>query len=268
MASTDFDPFTQLVTFLAPDAKTPIQVPITSIDAFNDESISVSINYSFQIGACFIMLLIVLIMTPLNKLTRPSAVLHITALFLCIIRTAILQAFFLSPFNHFYQFWAQDYSSIPGHFFANSVAGNVFSLFLVVAIELALMHQAWTMIRLWPALAKFAVAIVSALMALLAIGWRFAFTVVQVKSDLELTPDRSMGWLVHATLILDVLTVCWFCALFNVKLVMHLIANRGILHSSSTLSPMEILVMTNGVLMVVPGKFNLSYIVNYPSSKF
>ncbi|EFY91582.1 pheromone receptor [Metarhizium acridum CQMa 102] len=253
-ADMAFNPLLQPVTFLSASQR-PISIPIPSIDAFNDETISVTINYAFQLGSCATLLVMVLIMTPPSKLRRLSSVLHLAGLAACIVRMALLLAFFVSPLNHFYQFWAGDYASVPRRFLANSVAGNVLSLLLFVILQAALMHQAWTMVSLWPAAVKLCLGALSAVISLMAAGWRLAFTVVQSKSDLELVPALDLAWVVQAALILNALSICWYCALFNLKLVLHLAVNRGILRSSQTLSPMEVLVITNGVLMIIPVVF-------------
>ncbi|KHN95175.1 pheromone receptor [Metarhizium album ARSEF 1941] len=254
-ANTAFNPLLQPVSFLSASQR-PVTVPIPSIDAFNDETVSVAINYAFQLGACATLLVVVLLMTPPSKLRRASSALHVAGLVACIVRTGFLVAFFLSPLNHFYQFWAGDYSSVPRRFLYNSVAGTVFSLLLFVLLQAALMHQAWTMVSLWPAAVRSCLAVASAAVSLTAVGWRLAFAVVQTRSALDLVPARDRAWVVHAALILNALSICWYCALFNVKLVLHLAANRGILRSSPrSLSPMEVLVVTNGVLMVIPVVF-------------
>ncbi|QUC20506.1 uncharacterized protein UV8b_04747 [Ustilaginoidea virens] len=233
----------------------PVAIPISSIDAFNDESISVCINYAFQTGACLLLLLVVLIMTPPSKLLRSSTLLHLAGLAVCIVRMCLLMAFFLSPFNHFYQFWTGDYSAVPRRHLYASVAGNVVSLVLVVVVEAGLMHQAWTMVSLWPDRVRYSLAAVSASISLLVVAARFAFAVIQSRANLSLAPARNLAWVVHAALVLNALAICWYCALFNVRLVMHLLVNRRILNRRRKVAPMEVLVMTNGVLMLVPVVF-------------
>ncbi|KAG5979074.1 hypothetical protein E4U55_005599 [Claviceps digitariae] len=256
----------QTITLLTPQG--PISIPITSIDAFNDESISISLNYGFQLGACFLLLLITLLFTPPGKLLRPSSLLHLAGLTVCIIRTALLQAFFLSPLNHLYPFWSGDYSSVPRLYVHNSIAGTCFSLLLLMVLEAALMHQAWTMVSLWSSPIKVPLVALSALISLFTVGWRFAFAVVQSKAAMGIVTTRSLGWVGKAALVLNCLSICWFCALFNVKLVLHLLTNRGILRSASSsrsLTPMEVLVMTNGVLMVVPVIFAALEWAHFPN---
>ncbi|KAG6120856.1 hypothetical protein E4U13_005760 [Claviceps humidiphila] len=250
----DSTPFLdQSITLLSPNG--PIVIPIPSIDAFNDESISVTLNYGFQLGACFLLLLVTLLVTKPHKILRPSSLLHLAGLSACLIRTAINQAFFHSPLNHFYPFWSGDYTSVPLSYMRTSVAGTCASLLLVMILEAALMHQAWTMVSLWPPSVKIPLVTLSALVSLLTVGWRFAFTVIQSNAVMGLAPARNLAWVVNGALVLNCLSICWYCALFNVKLALHLFVNRGILRSASVrkaLTPMEILVMTNGVLMIVP----------------
>lgn len=249
-----FDPYAQNVTFLAADGETEIQVPVKTIDIFNIEAVSISISYGAQIGAALVMLLVVLIATPRPKFRRPSNILHVLGLVVCIIRMALLCAFFPSPFNEFYNFYSGDYSSVSRHHYNVSVAGNTSSLILVIIIEAALINQAWTMVKLWPALAKYALTCASFVVTLVTIGFRTAFTVIQSEAVFSLIPAMSLRWLAKWTFIINAISICWFCALFNVKLIVHLVAHRSVLPSYRALTPMEVLVMTNGILMVVPGK--------------
>ncbi|KAI6782694.1 uncharacterized protein J7T54_000837 [Emericellopsis cladophorae] len=247
-----FDPYTQSVCFFESDGQTEIHVPIPLIDAFNEESVSVSINYGTQLGACVIMLLVLLLMTPTDRIRRPSTVLYIVALVACTIRMALLCSFFPSPFNEFYNYWAGNYSSVGQHHFNVSVAGNCFSALLVIVIEAALMNQAWTMVRLWPKAAKYCLAILSAVITLFTIVWRLIYTVVLTQAVFAAESARPFRWVVQWAIITNAVSICWFCALFNMKLILHLISHRSILPSARSLAPMDVLVMTNGLLMIIP----------------
>ncbi|KAH7313792.1 fungal pheromone mating factor STE2 GPCR-domain-containing protein [Stachybotrys elegans] len=252
MATPPFDPNVQNVTFLAADGLTPIAIPLAAVDAINHESFSVCINYGVQLGACVAVLVFVLLVTPAAKLRRPSSLLHVLGLLICTIRMALLAAFFPSPFNDFYAFWAGDYSAVPARDFAISIAGNVFSMLLLIVVEAALMHQAWTMVSLWPSAVRLALCFLSVTITLITVGFRFASTIIQSRAVLSLEPPQEYLWLIQWMAITNAISICWFCALFNAKLVLHLVTNRRILPSYKTLSPMEILVMTNGILMIVP----------------
>lgn len=248
-----FNPHTQNISFLAADGQTKIEIPLDIVDLVSFESLSVCISYGTQIGACLIMLLSVLIMTPSPKLGRPSNLLHIAGLSICIVRMTLLAVYYVSSFNEFYNYWADDHASVGLRDYQVSIASCVFSLLLTVVIEAALMNQAWTMVHLWPGVAKYSLSGLSVAIALLSVGWKVAATVVQAQTILALSSPVTYWWIIQWALITNAVSICWFCALFNAKLIIHLATNRGILPSYKALTPMEILVMTNGILMIVPG---------------
>ncbi|KAK4081124.1 uncharacterized protein Triagg1_2656 [Trichoderma aggressivum f. europaeum] len=248
----DFNPYTQNITILGPPGFPPIPIPISQIDAFNDETASILINYGAQLGASLTMLLVVLLVTPSQKFLRASNLLHVLALIVCAVRTVFLAFYFLSPFSHFYQVWAGDYSQIPAWNYRTSVAGTVLSMLLAVIAEAALMYQAWTMVSLFTNKAKYIITFLSLLVTLITTSFRVAATVIQCESILNLVSTRRYGWLVKTMLIWNTCSIAWFCALFNSKLVHHLITNRGVLPSRRAMTPMEVLIMANGILMFVP----------------
>jgi pheromone alpha factor receptor len=262
-----FDPHTQNVTFFLADGETSVQVPIPQIDGNVVYTASVCINYGTQMGAALAMLLVTLIMTPFAKLRRPSGILQLLVLSLCVIRMALLSAYFPSGFNEFYNILSGDFSTVPRSDFHTSVIANTFSLLLVFAVELALMHQAWAMVALWPDVARYTLSALSLLITLLTVGWRLAATTIQSKAVLSLTSTQDTLWVAQWAVITNAISICWFCALFNAKLVAHLITNHGVLPSRKSLSPMEVLVMTNGVLMIIPGMWPISRAYSFLLSK-
>ncbi|PNP60049.1 hypothetical protein THARTR1_00073 [Trichoderma harzianum] len=252
----DFNPYTQNITIIGPPGYPPMPVPIAQIDAFNDETASIVLNYGAQLGASLAMLLVILLTTPSQKFLRASNLLHVLALIVCAVRTVFLAFYFLSPFAHFYQVWSGDYSQIPAWNFRTSIAGTVLSMLLAIIAEGALMYQAWTMVSLFASRAKYALSFLSLLVTLITTGFRVASTVIQCESILNLQSSRKYGWLLKTTLIWNTCSIAWFCALFNSKLVCHLISNRGVLPSRRAMTPMEVLIMANGILMFVPGKLS------------
>ncbi|EGX90334.1 mating-type alpha-pheromone receptor PreB [Cordyceps militaris CM01] len=250
-----FDRFAGNVTFFLADHVTTASVPIPVLNAYYDESLCVTLNYGAQLGACLVMLLVVLALTPVAKLGRLSAVLHVVGLALCVVRSGLLFAYFVSPFSHFYQVWANDFSQIPARYWDASLAANTLSLPLVVIMQAALMNQAWTMVAFWPRVARYVACALSAVIVLLTVGTRLAFTIVQNHAIVTAIPPEYFFWGIHWTVIMGAISIFWFCAVFNVKLVSHLIQNRGILPSTSLINPMEVLIMTNGTLMVIPSIF-------------
>ncbi|EQK99119.1 tumor mating-type alpha-pheromone receptor [Ophiocordyceps sinensis CO18] len=252
---TAFDPFDQLVTFYGPDGSTVLGVPMAAVDAFNHENVATSLNYGAQLGAALVVAFAVLALTPAAKLRRPSSLLHLAGLAMCLARVGSLAVPALSPAGYFYVLWAGDYSTVPQTYFNGLVVGNLVGFLFVVVVGAALVHQAWAMVTLWPDAARYGLAASSLVITLTAVGFRFALTVMSCKAALDLSYPNEFFWLMQATLVTNAASIFWFCALFNSKLLLHLIANRGMLPSTRTLSAMEVLVMTNGVLMIAPVVF-------------
>ncbi|KAM0255063.1 hypothetical protein ACHAQJ_006142 [Trichoderma viride] len=251
-----FDPYSQNITLLIPSSSSSspmsIPIPIPLIDSFNDETVSIVINYGAQLGASITMLLVILFTTPSSKFFRAANLLHILSLLICIVRTVLLEFYFLSPFSHFYQVWSGDYSQVPAWNYRTSIAGTIFSTLFSTVTDAALMNQAWTMVSLWPNKTKYTLSFLSMLITLIAIAFRLAYTIIQCENIYDLTAPTRFAWLIRTTLIWNICSICWFCALFNSKLIIHLITNRGVLPSRRAMSPMEVLIMANGILMIVP----------------
>lgn len=266
MSKEVFDPFTQNVTFFAPDGTTEISIPVAAIDQVRRMMVNTTINYATQLGACLIMLVVLLVMVPKEKFRRPFMILQITSLVISCCRMLLLSIFHSSQFLDFYVFWGDDHSRIPRSAYAPSVAGNTMSLCLVISVETMLMSQAWTMVRLWPNVWKYIIAGVSLIVSIMAISVRLAYTIIQNNAVLKLEPAFHMFWLIKWTVIMNVASISWWCAIFNIKLVWHLISNRGILPSYKTFTPMEVLIMTNGILMIIPGLYPNNF--TNPSKNF
>ncbi|KAF4450643.1 pheromone alpha factor receptor [Fusarium austroafricanum] len=247
----DFDPLTQNVTFLAPDGNTTINIPLPAIDLVRRKIVSLTISYAAQLGASLIMLAVLLAMVPWSKYRRPFNALQLLCLVVCAIRMILLCLFNRSQFMDFYPFWADDYRHIPRSAYAASVAGNTMSLVLVILIELMLMSQAWTMVKLWPNAWKYTIASLSVIISLMTIAVRLVYTIANNQAILNLSTLWDMVWLMKWMVGMNVASIASWCAIFNIKLVWHLISNHGILPYKA-LTPMEVLIMTNGVLMLIP----------------
>lgn len=251
----DFDPYTQNATIIALDGVTDIAIPIPQIDAFNESNMANTANYGAQLGGTIVMLLVVLFMTPYAKLKRLLTILHISGLVISIIRMSLLYTNMHSQATHFYEYWSQDYRHIPASDIQISVAATTFSMIQVAVAEAALMSQAWTMVAFWPPSVKYTVSITSAIITLLTLGSRFTLVVVQNRALVTLIPPAYFAWGFSWAIITNAASIFWFCAIFNSKLLFHMISNRGILPNRSIVTPMEVLIMANGVLMLIPCKF-------------
>jgi pheromone alpha factor receptor len=110
------------------------------------------------------------------------------------------------------------------------------------------------MVQLWRLLYKAVALVISAALVITTIGLAIACTVQQYRWILYADPAIQDHTLRHVWLIFTTTCISWFCFLFISRLVVHMWTSRSILSSLRGLTAMDVLVMTNGVLMLVPGK--------------
>lgn len=251
--SGPFDPLNQVFFILGPDGETQIPVTPTRITALYRDAASLSILYGSQIGASFMMLAIVLLMTPRARFKRLPTIISIAALALNLIRMVLLAVYFTTPWLNIYSVVSGDLRFIPRYAYNVSATATVLSIPVTVLIEAALFVQAWSMLQLWRPLYKFPATAISLALALITIGFNFAVTIIQTRAILFLLDPTPTIWVRQAYLGLITASICWFCFLFNVRLVIHMWQNRSVLPSLKGLKAIDVLVITNGILMFVPG---------------
>ncbi|KAK0615291.1 fungal pheromone mating factor STE2 GPCR-domain-containing protein [Bombardia bombarda] len=247
---TAFSPLTQPITILAQDGITPVSIKADEVAAIYRSATSSSINYGSQIGATFLMLLVLLAMTARYRFLKAPAMISVLSLTINLVRVVLLSLFYPSHFMEFYTLVSGDTTFVPPSDYRISVTASLLSIPITILIELALVVQAWSMLRLWPTLWKAIVCGISAVIISLTVGFSFANSIMQVQWILynTMTPD----WPKIIYLALVTASVSWFCFLFMIRLVMHMWSHRSILPSLNGLNAMDVLVITNGILMIVP----------------
>lgn len=241
----------------ANDMKAPISLSL--VDQNNRVMIVQTIGYGVEIGASIIMLAIILVMTPKTKFWRFSTYLNIASLCNNIIRLILLVIYFESTWVGFYTLYSGDYRFVTETDFNNSIASTVMGIPQNIMIMLALSLQAAAMVRFWPQAYKWCIVFVSVVLVLLEIGFMGASQAYQIITMYMSQEDSyeliiSTAWVRYSYLGLEVSCICWFCFLFIAKLATHLWKNRSFLPTTKGLGAMDALVMTNGVLMLIPGK--------------
>ena len=232
-----------------------VTVSVPYIDKVYSTAMATSINYASQIGACFVMLLVMLTMTSKSRFSRASTVINIVALVIGTVRCTLLSYFFTSSYLEFYRISSGDYSTINTGDTRASNAATFFVLPQLVLIEAALFIQAYSMIKLWPPLWKHVTLAISVLIVLFTSAFKTASVVLRIERTLSLSVGIASKWVYEADLAFTATTIFWFCFVFIVRIVLHMWEYRSVLPPMNAVSAMEVLVMTNGVLMLVPVVF-------------
>ncbi|KAF9882416.1 hypothetical protein CkaCkLH20_00452 [Colletotrichum karsti] len=249
----EIDPYRQAFELVTGDGR-HLQIDVEIVNIVYQENIGICINYGSQIGASFMMLLTIIAMTPSIKLIKVSLWIHILTLIASTIRMTLLAAYFTSNWNNFYSTWTGDYSRITAGDFHRSVATETISLILLILVQISLGIQAWALVNLLPGCWKWFFTGLSFFISTAAVAWRMAFTAIQIEAILLITLPNP-DWIRYQSTIIGAVSIFYYCALFNIKLLIHLVKNRGILPTRQGLSAMEVLVITNGLLMMIPAVF-------------
>lgn len=206
------------------------------------------------------MLCVVLAMTPRVRFRRLPTLISIAALSLNLVRMVLLAVYFTTTWMDLYVLVSQDPRFVSRADVHTSVAATALSVPVTMLILAALCVQAWSMLRLWLVLWKLPACLVSAGLVVVTVTFSIMTTIIQANVVLYpgVQPDIPV-WVRMAYLSCITASICWFCFLFNIRLVMHMWTNRSILPSLKGLKAMDVLVITNGILMFVPGKSRLSF---------
>lgn len=232
-------------------------VPLSVIDATNAYIVCGSIAYGVEVGASIVMLGVILSMTPRKKFWRFINFVNIAALCNNIIRVALLATYYQSSWVTTYTLYSGDLTYVTRADVANTITATVLAIPQNIMIMTALITQAWAMVKLWPKMFKCIIILLSLVLVVLQLGFMAATQAYQITYELPWKSAEIMlshMWVRYGFLALNVISICWFCFLFNFKLAVHLWRHRGLLAQKKGLSAMDALVVTNGTLMLIPGK--------------
>jgi pheromone alpha factor receptor len=250
--NSTFDPYTQNITILMADGVTPLQVSIADIDESALYNVQVSINVAAQFGASLIMLIVVLLLTKSAKRKSPLFMVNVLSLALSTIRALLAALYFTSAWTELYAEFSGDYSAIPRSAYTNSIAAIVMSLLLLCTIEISLIIQTKVVCTTLKDSYKFAVLAVSVLIALLAVAFRFAFTVENAITILDAESSIDTVWLYSASLITETISIWYFSAIFVAKLGYTLFQRRKL--GLRQWGPMQIVCIMGGCTLIIPCK--------------
>jgi pheromone alpha factor receptor len=246
-----FNPYEQNITFVASDS-TPFNVSISDIDSYVQGGIITSIEYGSQIGASIVTLAILLLLTRAEK--RRSAIfwLNASALLLNIARLVCGVLFFTSGFFEAYQFFSGDFSNIRVSDYATSVLAGVWLAFLEICIECSLVLQTMVICSNMRDLHKRLMFALSFLVAIIPIGFRMA---QMVENSIFIVAGENFGpfiWLQSANTILITISICFFSAVFVIKLG-YTIRRRNQL-GIRQFGPMQAIFIMSCQTMIIPGE--------------
>ena len=258
MSSTaPFDPFGQSFTLLLSDS-TPFNLSIPDLDDFVLYNVQICINYGAQLGGSLVLLIVLLLLTKPDKRLSPIFIINSISLILNVIRNVLQCLYFTGPFSKVYAYFGQDYSRVPRSAYAISVTATMLTFLLLACVEASLILQVRVVCVTLPRVQRRVMFMLSNLIALIAIGFRFALSVENVHYIVSLLYLSNLKWLESASNITTTISICWFSSVFVSKLAFALNERRKL--GLSRFGPMQIIFIMGCQTLIVPGMCSISYI--------
>lgn len=256
MASTSkFDPFTQSFTLLNADGATSFNVSISNLDSMYQYSVRICINYSVQLGASLVLLLVLLLLTQPEKRRTQIFLINVVSLSLNVIRMLLQCFFFTGNFTESYAFFAGDYSRITNADYANQVVSVLMNLFLLISVEISLCLQVYALCSsMVLTIYRRIIFSLSAIVAFLALSFRLALCVENIRYILTVSAGLSnLNWLESASNITTTISICWFCGVFVGMLGMAIYRRQQM--GMKKFGPLHVILIMGGQTLIIPGLF-------------
>lgn len=250
--TTSTDPFHQSFDIHMSNG-VPYTIYMAELNDFTLYCRQISIVLGTQIGACITLLVVLLLLTKPEKRVSPIFIINSLALIFDIIRSVLTCMYFTGPFVEIYAYYSLDFSHAKAGDYAESVTATVFTLLLLVCVEISLCLQTQVVCCTLRRAYQYAIFGTSMLIALLAIGFRFAYMVENCILIVQAASVASLEWLGSATNITTTLSICWFCAVFVIKLGIALYQRKKL--GMNQFGPMDIIFIMGCQTMIIPSEY-------------
>ncbi|KAI9793461.1 MAG: hypothetical protein M1833_000747 [Piccolia ochrophora] len=251
-STPEWDPFAQNFTLFLAD-QTPFNVSLADLNDFNLYNIRVCINWGSQLGASLLLLVVLLLLAKPERRRSPIFIINTFSLALNCVRCLLQCLYYTGAFNVTYTYFSGDYSRIATSDIAKSVTASVFYLLVLLCIQASFVLQTRVVCTTMAPLYQHCIAFVCGLAALLAVGFRFALTIVNSKSIVEGSDFFDWQWLASASLITITISICFFCVVFSGKLGVAIWQRRKL--GLRQFGPMHIVFIMGCQTMIIPAIF-------------
>ncbi|CAO2651924.1 Nn.00g002070.m01.CDS01 [Neocucurbitaria sp. VM-36] len=253
MPPPDFDPWTQPITLYYQDG-TNFTIGMEALNYYRLYGSRLAINYGTQIGASFMLLLVLLLLTRAEK--RKSFIFLINALCLTAntIRCILLSCFVTGNMWHLYSQLSGDWSRITTSDLATTVATNTMTLLVTSLIMISLCLQVWVVCVTTMPLQRYAIMAVTSSMACIALGYKAAVIIYNIKQALIFQTMEPYKELVSVSYVVQAVSIWLFSCVFTYKLGYAIIQRRRL--NMPQFGPMQIVFIMGCQTMLIPAIFS------------
>ncbi|KAF1849448.1 uncharacterized protein K460DRAFT_404672 [Cucurbitaria berberidis CBS 394.84] len=251
--SPDFDPWTQPVTLYYQDG-TNFTVDMESLNYYRLYGSRLAINDATQIGASFLLLLVLLLLTRAEK--RKSFIFLINALCLTAntIRCTLLCCFLTGSMWHPYTQLSGDWSRVTTSDLATVVAANALTLLVATLVMISLSLQVWVVCVTTMPLQRYIIMAITSSMACIALGYKAAVVIYNIKQALLFQSIEPYKELVSVSYVVQAVSIWLFSCVFTYKLGYAIIQRRRL--KMPQFGPMQIVFIMGCQTMLIPAIFS------------
>ncbi|GAB7340402.1 hypothetical protein MBLNU457_6840t1 [Dothideomycetes sp. NU457] len=227
------------------------EVHLSDLDVYVHNGITTSIVLASQIGASLAILLVLLILTKSEKRCLPVFLLNGLALLLTFIYSILRCLYYTGPWYSPYAYLSGDYTFVPRSAIATSVTTEIFAFLIELCLELSLVLQVHVVCATLERKKRALVMVVSALVALLAIGFRLAQVVLNIQINIIMAASNlAYAWVAQARDITLTISICFFSIIFCLKLGWAMYQRR--LLGLKQFGPMQIIFIGGTQTLILP----------------
>jgi len=207
-----------------------------------------------QIGALAVILIMLLILTKPEKRRSPVFSLNVLALLFSIISQVLICQYYTNSWTYPYTLWTRDPTFVTSTAKSTSIAAGIFTIFVVITLEISLVLQIHVVSITLTSVQRLSLIILSSFIAGLAISFRIIQTARNISFNiLQLASDPNGKWLSQARDITLTISICFFSAIFTIKLFHSLYQRRKL--GLEAFGPMQILFIGGLQTMFLPAIF-------------
>jgi pheromone alpha factor receptor len=257
-----FDIFNQTFQLIGPDGE------MLELDTYDIEYVRLlaartAIVFATQLGASFILLMILLLMTPNTKRRSLSWIFNVLALVCNVVRCVLQCLEMTGPFLNFVVIATQEYGAAGlNRHIRLAIANNVITTLVFIFIELALVTQVQVICAAaMSSLCRIATLSFCGLVATIAIGFRLNLMVINSIStaalgsptEIEWSTFDTLQWAVSTSNTTAIVSICVFSGVFCIKLGLAIRSRRSM--GLKQFGAMQIVFIMGCQTLTIPGRF-------------
>ena len=229
---------------------------LSQLESYARNGIITCIIYGSQIGAAVIILVIMLILTKAEKKRLPVFMLNSAALAFNIISNILECLYWTGPWYSPYTYLSGDYSFVSSSAKGISVSEAIFLVLTQICLETSLVLQVHIVCVTLDRAKRLTILVVSILVALIAMTFRLVQASDNIKYNVvEETYFTSQAWIVKARDITLTISICFFSAIFCMKLGWSLRQRQQL--GMKQFGPMQIILIGGTQTLIIPGESGL-----------